>query len=82
MNKVLLRDNIEKFTCSGDLKSIKDEIKDLVELHKKQNIPIVVGRDFIQDRTVYFIYAIEEGFSVLELEQQVDNFLQGKFNEV
>lgn len=82
MEKILFRDNINKITFEGDVNYIKSQIACTKAELDLDGIEYVVGRDFIQDRVVYFIYNANEGFSKLELEQQVDNYLQDKFNEV
>ena len=82
MNKVLFRNDINKVTFEGSLKSVKKEIDACATYYALKNIDIVIGRDFIQDRKVYFIYDLNKGFSKLELETIVENYLKGEFNEV
>lgn len=82
MKKILFRDNINKITFEGDANYIKSQIACTRAELDLDGIEYVGGRDFVGDRVVYFIYNANEGFSKLELETIVDNYLKGEFNEV
>ena len=75
MIRTLFVDTIKEVIYEGEDTFIKNQIECAKANYQRDNINFVFGKDYLFNRNVYFIYDIEKGFSKIELEEKVENYL-------